>query len=280
MAGSGGDDGAGAPLDLSRPGRYHVVGVGGPGMSAIALTLAEMGHAVSGSDLRESPVLDRLRAAGITVHVGHDRAHVEGVDAVTVSTAIPASNIELVAAAAAGIPVLRRAAMLAADLRAGRLAGRRRHARQDDHDLDAGHDPDARPGWQPSYVVGGDVHDVGTGAHWSGGRWLVVEADESDGTHLELPLSGTILTNVEADHLDHYGTFDALVDSFDQLPRGDRRAQGAVRRRSGHGPPGRGHDVITYGIRSRRRCPGHRPSRRRGACCGSPCAAATRSSAR
>ena len=76
----------------------------------------------------------------------------------------------------------------------------------------------AEAGWQPSYLVGGDVHDVGTGAHWTGGRWLVVEADESDGTHLELPLTGTILTNVEADHLDHYGTLRRRGRLVRQLP--------------------------------------------------------------
>src|SRR5687768_15884539 len=101
------------PLDLSRPQRLHVVGAGGPGMSAIAIVLAEMGHTVSGSDIREQPVLDRLRAAGITVHVGHDPGHVEGCDAVTSSTAVPASNIELRRAAELGIPTLRRAGMLA-----------------------------------------------------------------------------------------------------------------------------------------------------------------------
>ena len=74
----------------------------------------------------------------------------------------------------------------------------------------------AEAGWRPSFVIGGDVADVGTGAQWTGGDWFVVEADESDGTHLELPLYGTILTNVETDHLDHYGTFDAIVDGFDR----------------------------------------------------------------
>ena len=71
-------------------------------------------------------------------------------------------------------------------------------------------------GLDPSFIVGGDVHEVGTGAQWTGSEWLVVEADESDGTHLELPLAGTILTNVETDHLDHYGTFDAIVAGFDR----------------------------------------------------------------
>ena len=102
------------PLDLSRPLRLHVVGVGGPGMSAIAIALAEMGHDVSGSDLREQTSLDRVRAAGVTVHVGHDPSVIEGCDAVTSSTAIPASNVELLAAGRLGIPTLRRAGMLAA----------------------------------------------------------------------------------------------------------------------------------------------------------------------
>jgi UDP-N-acetylmuramate--alanine ligase len=204
-----------APLDLSRPGRYHVVGVGGPGMSAIALTLAEMGHDVSGSDLRELPVLDRLRAAGVTVHVGHDRDHVKGVDAVTASTAIPAGNVELVAAAEQGTVVLRRAGMLAAICaQADGLAVAGTHGKTTTTSMLAM--VLAEGGLDPSYVVGGDLHEVGTSAHWSGGPWLVVEADESDGTHLELPLTGTILTNVEADHLDHYGTFDAVVDAFDR----------------------------------------------------------------
>jgi UDP-N-acetylmuramate--alanine ligase len=78
----------------------------------------------------------------------------------------------------------------------------------------------AEAAWKPSFVIGGDVTDTGTGAQWTGGEWLVVEADESDGTHLELPLAGTVLTNVEVDHLDHYGTFDAIVDSFDTYLRG------------------------------------------------------------
>ena len=84
-----------SPLDLSTPQRLHVVGVGGPGMSAIAIALAEMGHRVSGSDLRERPVLERVRAAGVEVYVGHDRRYVEGCAAVTASTAVPANNVEL-----------------------------------------------------------------------------------------------------------------------------------------------------------------------------------------
>jgi UDP-N-acetylmuramate--alanine ligase len=203
------------PLDLTVPGRYHVVGVGGPGMRAIALVLVEMGHAVSGSDLRESPALDRLRAAGISVHVGHAPEHVQGVDAVTASTAIPAGNVELVAARDAGVPVLRRAGMLAsicACARSVAVAGT--HGKTTTTSMLAMILQEA--GFAPSFVVGGDVNDVGAGAHWSGAPLLAVEADESDGTFLELPLWGTVLTNVETDHLDHFGSFQAIVDGFDR----------------------------------------------------------------
>ncbi len=202
------------PLDLTIEHRLHVVGVGGPGMSAVAIALAEMGHVVSGSDLREHPVLERVRAAGVEVHIGHDRSLVRGVDAVTASTAIPSWNIELDEARATGVTVLSRAGMLASVCaRAKSLAVAGTHGKTTTTSmlmliL-------ARAGMRPSFVVGGDVTDVGTGAQWTHGDWLVVEADESDGTHLELPLFGTILTNVEADHLDHYGSFDGIVAGFD-----------------------------------------------------------------
>ena len=96
------------PLDLTMPRRLHVVGVGGPGMSAIAIVLAEMGHQVSGSDIRERSVLDRVRVAGVEVHVGHDRALVHECDAITWSTAIPPSNIERLEADKVGVPSLHR----------------------------------------------------------------------------------------------------------------------------------------------------------------------------
>jgi UDP-N-acetylmuramate--alanine ligase len=205
-----------APLDLSIPRRLHVVGVGGPGMSAVAIALAEMGHDVSGSDLRDHPVLERVRAAGVEVHIGHDRALVHGVDAVTASTAIPARNIELAEARERGVTLLTRAGMLASICaRADSVAVAGTHGKTTTTSMLmlvlAG------AGLRPSFVVGGDVTDVGTGAQWTGERWLVVEADESDGTHLELPLYGAILTNVEIDHLDHYGTFDAIVEGFDRF---------------------------------------------------------------
>ncbi len=200
-------------VDLSRPGRYHVVGVGGPGMSAIALVLAEMGHHVSGSDLRQLPVLERLAAAGIEVHVGHQREVVHGVDAITFSSAIPQHNIELDEARRRGVRSLRRAEMLAsicAQARSIGVAGT--HGKTTTTSMLTLVLIEAQR--RPSFIVGGDVTDLGTGAHWSGGEVLVVEVDESDGTHLALPLSGTILTNVDVDHLDHFGTVEALEASF------------------------------------------------------------------
>jgi UDP-N-acetylmuramate--alanine ligase len=192
-------------------------------MSAIALVLAGMGHAVSGSDLRETPVLERLRAAGVAVAIGHRRDHVDGVDAVTASTAVPARNVELDEARRRGIPVLRRAGMLASICGCARsvaIAGT--HGKTTTTSMLSMILTEA--GRQPSFLVGGDVNDVGTGAHWAGARagegfdpdhLLVVEADESDGTFLELPVDATIVTNVEVDHLDHYGTPGAIVAAFD-----------------------------------------------------------------
>ena len=204
-----------APLDLSRPGRYHVIGVGGPGMSALALVLAEMGHTVSGSDLREVPVLDRLRSAGVEVHIGHNRHHVDGCDAVTYSTAIPERNIELVASRETGIVTLHRAGMLAsicAMTRAVGVAGTHGKTTTSSMMMLVL----AAAGLRPSFVIGGDVTDIGTGAQWTGSEWSVVEADESDFTHLQLPLAATILTNVDVDHLENYGSFDAIVAGFEQ----------------------------------------------------------------
>ncbi|MBA3400210.1 MAG: UDP-N-acetylmuramate--L-alanine ligase, partial [Acidimicrobiia bacterium] len=195
------------PLDLHQRQRLHVVGVGGPGMSAVAIALAEMGHDVSGSDIREQPVLDRVRAAGVDVSIGHDPAHVDGCDAVTASPAIPANHLELAAAAERGIPFVRRAGVLAsicAMSQAIAVAGT--HGKTTTTSMLLLVLADA--GLHPNFVIGGDVTDMGTGAQWTGGDWLLVEADESDGTHLELPLHGTILTNIDVDHLDLYGTFD------------------------------------------------------------------------
>ena len=235
-----------SPIDLGVPRRLHVVGVGGPGMSAIAIVLAEMGHQVSGSDIRERSVLDRVRAAGVDVHIGHDRSLVHDRDAITWSTAIPASNSERLEADAVGVPSLHRSGMLAAICaRAKSLAVAGTHGKTTTTSMLMLMLAEAR--LRPSFVIGGDVTDMGTGAQWTGSEWFVVEADESDGTHLRLPLHGTILTNVDVDHLDHYGSLDAIIEGFDQYlaqvpgPKvlcADDATTAKLARR---------HDAITYG---------------------------------
>lgn len=203
-------------LDLSRPVSVHVVGIGGAGMSAIAMVLRTMGHTVSGSDLRDSSVTDRLRASGITVWIGHDSTNVGPIDLVTVSTAVDDRNAEVAEAHRRGIPVYPRAAMLAA------VAGLRRviavagtHGKTTTASMLALILVEA--GVRPSFIIGGDVNEIGTNAVWDEGEWLVVEADESDGTFLSLAPDIAVVTNVEADHLDHYGSFGAVRAAFEQF---------------------------------------------------------------
>jgi UDP-N-acetylmuramate--alanine ligase len=208
-----------AVVDLSRPRRLHVVGVGGAGMSAIATVLAAMGHQVTGSDLKWSGALERLRAAGVDVHVGHDPSHVGEADMVTASSAVAESNPELVEARRRRLPVLSRAGVLA-----GVCACRRTVAVSGTHGKTTTTSMLAlilvQAGLRPSFLIGGDVNEIGTNAVWDSGDWLVVEADESDGTFLELDPEIAVVTNVEPDHLDHYGSFEALVAAFDRFCAG------------------------------------------------------------
>jgi len=201
-------------LDLSQPRVLHVVGVGGAGMSGIAAVLTRMGHQVSGSDLKDSPALARLRLLGVDARVGHQAEHVPAVvDAVVCSSAIPPTNPEVAAAVERGIPVLRRADALRA-----LVATRRAVAVAGSHGKTTTSSMLAlclrAAGWHPSFLIGGDLHEVGSNAAYDDGEWLVVEADESDGTFLELAPDAAIVTNVAPDHLDHYGSFDALVEAF------------------------------------------------------------------
>ena len=201
-------------LDLAHPRAVHIVGVGGAGMSAIATVLAHMGHRVTGSDLKESASTERLRLAGVEVSIGHAAEHVpSSAEAVVVSTAIPMSNPEVVAALARDVPVLHRADALRA-----LVATRRSIAVAGSHGKTTTSSMLAlclrAAGWQPSFLIGGDLNEVGTNAAYDEGEWLVVEADESDGTFLEIAPEAVVVTNVEPDHLDHYGGFPALVDGF------------------------------------------------------------------
>jgi UDP-N-acetylmuramate--alanine ligase len=204
-------------LDLSSPRRVHVVGIGGAGMSAIATVLARMGHRVTGSDLKESRGLERLRLLGVRADVGHRAENVPpDVDAVVVSTAIPDSNAEVRTAAERGLPVLRRADALRA-----LVSTRRTVAVAGSHGKTTSSSMLAlilrAAGWRPSFIIGGDLNEVGTNAAYDDGEWLVVEADESDGTFLELAPEAGIVTNIEPDHLDHYGGFAGLTTAFEEF---------------------------------------------------------------
>ncbi len=203
-------------LDLSRPIRVHVVGIGGAGMSAIATVLSTMGHTVTGSDLRDSAVTDRLRAAGVDVFVGHQASNLGDPGVVTMSTAVGEDNPEVVEAHRRGIPVLRRAETLAAiaDLRRC-IAVAGTHGKTTTASMLALLLVEA--GLRPSFIIGGDVNEIGTNAVWDDGEWLVVEADESDGTFLSLVPDIAVVTNVEPDHLDHYGSFEAMKTAFGEF---------------------------------------------------------------
>ena len=203
-------------IDLSRPRRIHIVGVGGAGMSAIASVLASMGHTVSGSDLKESASLRRLEAIGVDVHVGHDRALVDGADLVAISTAIPAQNPEVTEANDRGVAVARRADIL------GAIAATRRciavsgtHGKTTTSSMLALVLVEA--GLSPSFIIGGELNEIGSGAVWDDGDWFVVEADESDGTFVALPAEHVVVTNIEADHLDYYGSLAAIEATFDRF---------------------------------------------------------------
>ncbi len=212
-------------LDLSHPQRVHVVGVGGAGMSAIASVLAAMGHRVTGSDLKASAATARLTAAGIAVAIGHDGAHIGDAEVVAVSTAISSTNPEVVEAHRIGLPVLSRAEVLAAIAACRRcVAVSGTHGKTTTTSMLALILIEA--GLRPSFLIGGDVNEIGTNAVWDSGAWLVVEADESDGTFLSLDPEIAVVTNIEPDHLDFYGDFDALVAAFDRFCAG--RSGGVV----------------------------------------------------
>ncbi len=219
---TGAGDGNGGALDLGSTRRIHVVGIGGAGMSAIASVLRAMGHTVSGSDLKDSPVAQRLRSHGITVVVGHRPENVAGADAVTFSPAVQAENLELTEARARGIRVVPRSEMLAAICATRQcLAVAGTHGKTTTASMLSLILVEA--GLRPSFVIGADVNEIGTNAVWDTGEWLVVEADESYGTFQAIRPDLAVLTNVEPDHLDYYGSFTALRDAFSDYLAGAGR---------------------------------------------------------
>lgn len=201
------------PLDI---GPIHLVGVGGIGMSGIAEILANLGYAVRGSDASENANVRRLRALGLEIFNGHKFDQVDGAAVVVTSTAIKPDNVEVIAARQAQIPIVPRAEMLAELMRlkwAIAVAGT--HGKTTTTSLIAavldGADLD------PTVINGGIINAYGTNARLGEGDWMVVEADESDGTFTRLPATFAVVTNIDPEHLDFWGSFDAVREAFRQF---------------------------------------------------------------
>jgi UDP-N-acetylmuramate--alanine ligase len=194
-------------------GPIHFVGIGGIGMSGIAEVLLNLGYKVQGTDAAENANVRRLADKGASVHVGHDAKWLGEAAVVVVSTAIKRDNPELVAAREKRLPVVRRAEMLAELMRLKQcVAVAGTHGKTTTTSLvatllDAG-------GLDPTVINGGIINAYGTNARLGAGEWMVVEADESDGTFLKLPADVAIVTNIDPEHLDHFHTFDAIKEAF------------------------------------------------------------------
>ncbi len=194
-------------------GAIHFIGIGGIGMSGIAEVLHNLGYRVQGSDASDNANVKRLRDKGIAVFVGHDARNIGDAEVLVVSTAIQRDNPELMAARERRIPVVRRAEMLAELMRLKTcvaIAGT--HGKTTTTSLVAtllvaGH-------FDPTVINGGIINAYGTNARLGDGEWMVVEADESDGTFLKLPADVAIVTNIDPEHLDHFKTFDAIKEAF------------------------------------------------------------------
>jgi UDP-N-acetylmuramate--alanine ligase len=201
------------PLDL---GPIHFVGIGGIGMSGVAEALVNLGYKVQGSDTAETANVKRLRDKGVTVFDGQDPANIEAVAVVVVSSAIKGDNVEVVAARANRVPVVRRAEMLAELMRLKQcVAVAGTHGKTTTTTmvaalLEAG-------GLDPTVINGGIINAYGTNTRLGSGDWMVVEADESDGTFLRLPSDVVIVTNVDPEHLDYFKTFERAEAAFEEF---------------------------------------------------------------
>ncbi len=197
-------------------GAIHFVGIGGIGMSGIAEVLLNLGYEVQGSDASDSAIVKRLREKGAKVFIGHDARHLGAAGVVVVSTAIRRDNSELTAARERRLPVVRRAEMLAELMHLKEcVAVAGTHGKTTTTSLvatllDKG-------GFDPTVINGGIINAYGTNARLGAGEWMVVEADESDGTFLKLPADIAIVTNIDPEHLDHFKTFDAVKEAFRTL---------------------------------------------------------------
>jgi UDP-N-acetylmuramate--alanine ligase len=194
--------------------RIHFVGVGGAGMSGIAEILHKLGYRVSGSDLADSTVTQRLAGLGLRIHIGHDAAHIEGAQAVVTSTAVKTDNPEVLAARARRIPVVARAVLLAELMRLKQgiaIAGT--HGKTTTTSLVAS--ALAEGGLDPTFVIGGRLNSAGANARLGAGEFIVVEADESDGSFLHLQPVLAVITNIDADHMETYGhSLERLKHAF------------------------------------------------------------------
>ena len=234
-------------------GKYHLVGIGGAGMSVVAELLAASGAEVSGSDSKESQTTRRLAVEGISVSIGHDARHVPADAVVVVSSAIRESNPELAAARERSQKVLHRSQALALAAR-GRdfVAVAGAHGKTTTSAMIA--TALREVGLDPSWAIGGSVVGAGGGSHLGGGRAFVAEADESDASFLNYEPLVEVVTNVEPDHLDHYGSAEAFEEAFAQFAR-LLKADGALiacadspgALRMAVGAIDRGQRVVTYG---------------------------------
>ncbi|MGN7770422.1 UDP-N-acetylmuramate--L-alanine ligase [Phyllobacterium sp. 22552] len=201
------------PLNI---GLVHFIGIGGIGMSGIAEVLHNLGYKVQGSDQSDSANVQRLREKGIEIFIGHAAPNIGDAEVVVVSTAIKKSNPELMAAREKLLPIVRRAEMLAELMRfrqavaIGGTHGKTTTTSMVATLLDAGK-------LDPTVINGGIINAYGTNARMGAGDWMVVEADESDGTFLKLPADIAVVTNIDPEHLDHYGTFDRVREAFRQF---------------------------------------------------------------
>ncbi|AGF74715.1 UDP-N-acetylmuramate--L-alanine ligase [Bartonella australis AUST/NH1] len=198
------------PLNI---GLIHFVGIGGIGMSGIAEVLHNLGYKIQGSDQANNANIERLRDKGINIYVGHKAENLGAAEVVVISTAIKKTNSEYIAAKKRHLPIVKRAEMLAELMRfrqtiaVGGTHGKTTTTSMVAALLDAGH-------FDPTVINGGIINTYGTNARMGSGNWMVVEADESDGTFLKLPADIAIVTNIDSEHLDHYGNFDTLCGAF------------------------------------------------------------------
>jgi len=198
------------PLNI---GTIHFVGIGGIGMSGIAEILHNLGYSVQGSDISDNANVQRLRGLGITVFVGHEASNITDANVVVISTAVKSDNPEVIAARADMIPVVRRSEMLAelmrlkAAIAVGGTHGKTTTTSLVATMLDAA-------GLDPTVINGGIINSYGTNARLGDGDWMVVEADESDGTFVKVPSTISVVTNIDPEHLDHWKDFDQLREAF------------------------------------------------------------------